>query len=102
MRLTYDNHNVPLLPYKPIKPNKSNKYSKKLSNINRNPNFGTKYFARKFSREMMYYMLDSDKAPTWDINYIKGSSNQLAQSVARRTILKQTAKFYGKITKKLK
>ena len=40
LRLTYDNHNVPLLTYNPT--TKYDRFSSKLSSINRNPNFGTK------------------------------------------------------------
>ena len=98
LRLTYDNHNILLLTYNPT--TKYGRFSNKLSKFNKNPNFGIKYFGRKLSQEFVYNMLDSDKASTLDFNFIKGSSNQFAQSYTRRKILRSIANKWGRMVSK--
>jgi hypothetical protein len=95
--LEFQNQGVLLLP--PPQPSNFNNFNSRLNNINNNPGFNTKFLARKITRDAVYYMMDGDKAPAWDINYLKDSSHQYTSALTRKLIYKNIAKS---ITNKVK
>ena len=55
-------------------------------NINNKPGFNSKFLYRKVGRDLVYFILGNDKAPMWDVNYIKNSIKQYTFSLQKEYI----------------
>ena len=81
--------------YKSVEKYLKNLNQPKNTNIfSRKPNYNTRFIAGKLTSDLTYTILGSEKAPIYDVDYVKNTTKQYVKGISRREAMKLVPKIF--------
>ena len=78
-----------------------NYFSNAIKKMNKNPSNFTSFLFNRFSQDLTYYLMGSEKTPSLDISYVNDIGRDYFTSVSKSLVIKQVGKMIGSFTTKI-